>query len=216
VKSPASGNESSGVNQNNPSQVQHFQGHQMQGKGQQYNQGQHMHMQGYEGQGHMHNQQQGVQQQQFNTNIPKRGINRGHISNRGHMSNRGQNVNRGQGIRPQGQPISVLGQSQPTMSSHQVGRGRGNVKGRGVPKQSNIVQLQQVELHENIDYESYDSQFGTESSGNRTVLPLSTGSRQVVGMNSMGASSQVTPERKVMEKKEVFSPQRVGFFVNYR
>ena len=209
MKSSGAGYESSGVNQNNPSQVQHVQGHPNPSKGQHYSQGHQV--QTNQGQGYMQSQQQSFQQKQFNTNVNKRGM------NRGQMSNRGQTVNRGQGLRNQGQPISVLGQGQQSVSSYQVGRGRGHVRGqgqnrgrgRGLPKQTNIVQLQQVELHDNIDYESYDSQIGSESSGNRTVLPLSSGSRQVMGMNSMGASLQGTPEWNVKEKKEAYSPQRV-------
>lgn len=174
-------------------------------------QGQQQHVQGQQ-QGQSHTKafsvQQNVQHKQFNTNVSMRGI------NRGTMSNRGQTISRGQGIRNQGQPISVLGQSQNKVASGQIIRGHGKVRGhglakgrgRGVQKQTSVSQLQQVQIQENIDYESYDNQLSSEAPANRTVLPASSGLRQVVGMNSMGAASQGAPERPIFEAT---SPQRV-------
>lgn len=155
-------------------------------------------------------QQQNVQHQQFNNQIGVRG------TNRGHMSNRGNSVNRGQGIKNQGQPISVLGRTQQTVALGQVGRGQGHVRGhgtgrgrgRGIQKQSSTSQLQQVPIQENIDYESYDSQLSSQGPVNRTVLPASTGPRQIIGMNNMGAASQNVTDRKVLETIGATSPQR--------
>ena len=95
----------------------------------------------------------------------------------------------------QGQPISVLGQGQPNVATagnikRGQSRGRGGgFRGRGNHNVPNFGQLQQVPIQENVDYNSYNDNFGAlQQNSNRTVIPSSQGSRQGA-MNPMGAAS---------------------------